>query len=398
MLRGKKILLGVCGSIAAYKSAMLTRLLIKEGAEVKIIMTEAASHFITPLTLSTLSKNPVFTQFYKNDTGEWHSHVDLGLWADLFLIAPLSANTMATLAHGICNNLLSATYLSARCPVMLAPAMDVDMFQHRATQDNIQRLREYGNQILETGYGELASGLSGEGRMLEPEEIVKSIETLFSHKPLQGYKAMVTAGPTYEPIDPVRFLGNHSSGKMGFAIAHTLADAGAQVNLISGPTNQQVCHTAVKLHRIQTAQEMFTVAGRLYPESQVNVFAAAVADYRPSNRLIEKHKKNDDNWQLQLESNPDIALELGKIKKANQLNVGFALETTDELENARQKLKNKTFDFIVLNSLNDQGAGFMHDTNRIKIIDKDNKIEDFELKDKNSVAKDIVNKIIDQLA
>lgn len=396
MLRGKKILLGVCGSIAAYKSALLTRLLIKEGAEVKVIMTEAASHFITPLTLSTLSKNPVLLDFYQKDTGEWQSHVDLGLWADLFLIAPLSANTMASLANGICNNLLTAVYLSARCPVMHAPAMDVDMFQHPATRQNLEKLKSFSNQVLASGYGELASGLTGEGRMLEPEQILNEIQKSFNQNlPLNGIKTMVTAGPTHEAIDPVRYLGNHSSGKMGFAIAETLAAAGAIVELISGPVGLSSSHPNIHLQKVTSADEMYQACNKVYQQSKINVFAAAVADYKPTQQFEQKVKKGIDNLEIALQKNKDIAAECGENKKENQIHVGFALETENELDNAFLKLKKKNFDIIVLNSLQDAGAGFAHDTNKIKIIDKNNKIKDFELKDKYNVAKDIVNEIID---
>jgi len=396
MLRGKKILLGVCGSIAAYKSALLTRLLIKEGAEVKIIMTEAASHFITPLTLSTLSKNPVLLDFYKKETGEWQSHVNLGLWADLFLIAPLSANTMASLANGICNNLLQAVYLSARCPVMLAPAMDLDMFKHPATRKNWLTLQSFGNNLLASGYGELASGLTGEGRMLEPDEILVEVKKVFSRQqPLAGIQAMVTAGPTHEAIDPVRYLGNHSSGKMGYAIATQLANAGARVHLISGPTNLSVHHPNITISNVSSADEMYQASKKAFFKSKLNVFAAAVADYKPTQAFTQKLKKGMDNLEIALKKNIDIAFSCGKEKQAGQINIGFALETENELDNAYLKLKKKNFDLIVLNSLNDAGAGFAHDTNKIKIIDKNNKIKDFELKDKNSVAKDIVNEIID---
>lgn len=395
MLRGKKILLGVCGSIAAYKSALLTRLLIKEGAEVKVIMTEAASHFITPLTLSTLSKNPVLLDFYKKDTGEWQSHVDLGLWADLLLIAPLSANTMASFANGTCNNLISAVYLSARCPVMLAPAMDVDMFQHPSTRQNLQKLQSYGNQVLDSSYGELASGLTGEGRMLEPEQILLEVQQHFHYnKPLAGVKALVTAGPTHEAIDPVRYLGNHSSGKMGFALAEQLANAGAEVTLVSGPVNLKPRHPGIKLNRVTSAEEMFDQCKQIYSQVQLSIFAAAVADYKPTRQFEQKLKKGMENPEIALQKNIDIAATLGKIKNDGQLNIGFALETENELDNAFMKLKKKNFDLIVLNSLRDAGAGFAYDTNKIKIIDKDNKIKEFELKDKYNVAKDIVNEII----
>jgi len=395
MLRGKKILLGVCGSIAAYKSALLTRLLVKEGAEVKLIMTKAASHFITPLTLSTLSKNPVLLDFYKRETGEWQSHVELGLWADLFLIAPLSANTMASMANGICNNLLTAVYLSARCPVMLAPAMDLDMFQHPATRKNLQTLQSFGNHVLASGYGELASGLTGEGRMLEPEEILVEVNKIFLHRqPLAGIEVMVTTGPTHEAFDPVRYLGNHSSGKMGYAIATQLADAGAQVHLISGPTNLNLHHPNINISNVSSADEMYQACKKVFFKTKLNVFAAAVADYKPAQPFKQKIKKGMENLEIALEKNIDIAMACGKEKQADQINIGFALETENELDNAYLKLKKKNFDLIVLNSLNDAGAGFAHDTNKIKIIDKNNKIKDFELKDKNSVAKDIVKEII----
>ena len=394
MLQGKKILLGVTGSIAAYKTAHLTRLLIRQGAEVRVIMTPSAPDFITPLTLSTLSKSPVLIQFQKNETGEWNNHVDLALWADVMLIAPASANTLAKMAHGICDNLLLATYLSARCPVLFAPAMDLDMLQHPATRISLAKLEKFGNRIIEPGFGELASGLVGQGRMAEPEEIITQLEGLFSQKKkLTGKKALVTAGPTYEPIDPVRFIGNHSSGKMGFAIAEALAQEGAFVDLVSGPTHEHTTKSGIILHRVTSAEEMFDKCHKLFPTADITILSAAVADYKPLRKADHKIKKTAGNLMLELTKTHDIAAELGKMKKNGQIIVGFALETENEKNNAERKLVAKNFDFIVLNSLNDAGAGFGHDTNKIEIIGKDGSHE-FPLKSKKEVAKDIVCTII----
>lgn len=397
MLRGKKIILGVTGSIAAYKSAVLTRLLVKSGAEVKVIMTASAHDFITPLTLSTLSRNPVLTQFVKDASGQWNNHVDLGLWADAIVIAPASANTIAKMAHGQCDNLLLAVYLSARCPVFLAPAMDLDMLQHPATRTNLATLVEYGNHIIDPDHGELASGLVGRGRMSEPEEILGQLERFFSGGQLEGKQVLVTAGPTYEAIDPVRFIGNHSSGKMGFAIAEELAQQGALVNLVTGPTQQHTDHPNIRVIKVTSADQMLEKSLQYFPECNIAVLAAAVADYKPEKVAEQKIKKNGENMTIALTRTPDIAASLGKMKQAGQIIVGFALETEHERDNAFKKLESKNFDFIVLNSLNDQGAGFGHDTNKITIINRRHEVTEFELKNKKAVARDIVGTIIENV-
>ena len=395
MLGGKKILLGVCGSIAAYKSASLVRLLIKAGAEVQVVMTRAATEFITPLTLSTVSKREVLIDFHEGEGQLWNNHVDLGLWADIMLIAPASANTMAKCSQGICDNLLTAVYLSARCPVYWAPAMDLDMYQHPSTQENIQRFRDFGNQIIDARYGELASGLVGKGRMAEPEELVNILlSQLSEHLPLRGKKALVTAGPTYEEIDPVRFIGNYSSGKMGFALAEQLENQGAEVILVSGPTSIKTNSTSIDIRRVKSAQEMYEMVSSVFANCDLAIFAAAVADFTPLKKSDSKIKKSADAPEIPLKSTKDIAYEMGKIKKDHQITVGFALETNDEENNASVKLSKKNFDFIVLNSLNDDGAGFAHDTNKITIIDRDNNLVKFELKSKMEVAHDIVQHII----
>ena len=396
MLEGKNILLGVCGSIASYKSAILTRLLVKAGANVKVIMTRDATHFITPLTLSTLSKNPVSVEYFKADTGEWNNHVELGLWADVFLVAPASANTLAKLAHGLCDNLLTASYLSAKCPVYFAPAMDLDMWKHHATQENIKKLQSFGNILIRPVFGELASGLVGEGRMAEPEEIVDFLTNeLKTALPLSGKKALVTAGPTYEAIDPVRFIGNHSSGKMGFAIAEELSRQGADVTLITGPTSLQLTGNAIKRIDVLSSCEMEKEVVALFPENQITVMSAAVADYRPKLVAREKIKKEESAFSIDLVKTTDILSKIGEVKGSNQLLVGFALETTDEEANAEKKLLKKNLDFIVLNSLRDEGAGFKGDQNKITIIDRHLNKEIFELKSKKEVAADICRKIIE---
>jgi len=395
MLGGKKILLGVCGSIAAYKSASLVRLLIKAGAEVQVVMTQAATEFITPLTLSTVSKREVLIDFHDGEGQVWNNHVDLGLWAEVMVIAPASANTMAKCSQGICDNLLTAVYLSARCPVYWAPAMDMDMYRHPSTQKNLLRFKEFGDQVIEAKYGELASGLVGTGRMAEPEEITELLENHFdSNNPLAGKKAMVTAGPTYEEIDPVRFIGNYSSGKMGYAIAQQLANLGASVTLVSGPTSLELEDPNIELIKVKDAEEMYRAVSNVFPNCDIGIFAAAVADYTPSQKSHKKIKKTADIREIKVKATSDIALEMGKLKKEHQFTVGFALETDDEEENAIKKLKKKNLDFIVLNSLSDEGAGFAHDTNRITIIDGDNNPIKFELKSKKDVAHDIVQHIL----
>lgn len=398
MLTKKKILLGVSGSIAAYKSAVLARLLVKAGAEVKVVMTPAAHHFITPLTLSTLSKNPVLTDFVKDQSGEWNNHVDLGLWADVFLIAPASANTLAKMANGLCDNLLLAVYLSCRSKVFFAPAMDLDMLQHPSTQANIKKLEAFGNRLIAPTFGELASGLTGTGRMAEPEEIVETLNRYFEeHSMLKGKNVLVTAGPTHEAIDPVRFIGNHSSGKMGFAIAEALADQGAHVNLITGPTNLHTKHPGISVKAITSAEEMHQACIALFPSSDITVLSAAVADYKPAVKADQKIKKKEEAMTIELTKTHDIAASLGKMKHNGQIIVGFALETEQERTNALKKLESKNFDLIVLNSLNDKGAGFGHDTNKITIIDRQQKLKTFDLKSKKEVANDIVHAILEKL-
>ena len=395
MLRGKNILVGVTGSIAAYKSAILIRSLVKEGAVVKVIMTPSASDFISPLTLSTLSKNPVNLSFFDSKSGKWASHVELGLWANLYIIAPATANSIAKFANGICEDLLAAVYLSARCPVFVAPAMDLDMYRHSATTDNIATLKGYGNRIINADHGELASGLVGEGRMAEPEKIVQIIDEFFNaDQPLKGKNVLVTAGPTYEAIDPVRFIGNHSSGKMGYAIAEELAEKGANVNLVSGPSQQTTEHPNISKHAVVTADEMYDVSQRFFNTADIIVLAAAVADYKPIVKAAEKIKKKEKSTSLELTKTVDIAATLGKQKKNGQFIVGFALETENELANALGKIQKKNFDLIVLNSLKDKGAGFGYDTNKITIIDKKGALKEFDLKSKKEVASDIVNEII----
>lgn len=389
MLKGKKILLAVCGSIAAYKTAFFVRLLIKEGANVKVVMTESAKDFISPLTLATLSKNPVNSTYFDKDSGVWNNHVELGLWADLMIIAPLSANTLGKMANGICDNLLLATYLSAKCPVMVAPAMDLDMYQHPSTQANLERLKSYGNEVIQAEFGELASGLVGQGRMAEPEELLALVKKKFSlHQALNEKKVLITSGPTHEAIDPVRFIGNHSSGKMGVAISNAFRNAGAEVTVISGPSTHKPDN--VNVISVNSAQEMLEEVDKLYTQSDIVVFAAAVADFRPANPQSSKIKKKEDSLTIDLIQNPDIAYEIGQ-KKNGQFHIGFALETNDESSNAREKLKKKNFDLIVLNSLNDIGAGFQGDTNRVTFFDKNNKEIKFELKSKSEVAADIVD-------
>lgn len=395
MLSGKNIILGICGSIAAYKSALLVRLLVKAGANVQVVMTPDATNFITPLTLSTLSKKPVLVDYFIPETGEWNNHVELGLWADALIIAPASANTLAKMAGGQSDNLLTAVYLSAKCPVYFAPAMDLDMWKHPATQENVQKLQTYGNILISPGKGELASGLFGEGRMAEPEEIVAFIEDEIKKKlPLNKQKILVTAGPTYEAIDPVRFIGNHSSGKMGFAIAEQLALMGAEVTLVAGPTSLEA-DKAIKRINVTSAAEMLEACLKEYKNSKACIMSAAVADYTPVNVSAQKIKKKDQVLDIELKSTTDILKTLGEQKRNGQLLVGFALETNDEEQNAIDKLKKKNLDFIVLNSLNDAGAGFKTDTNKVTIIDHNLKKTTFELKSKDEVAKDICNKVVE---
>lgn len=397
-LEGRKIVLAVTGSIAAYKSAHLVRLLVKEGADVKVLMTPAAHDFITPLTLSTLSKNPVLTAFTEGSQGEWNNHVELGLWADIMIIAPLSANTLGKMVQGICDNLVLATYLSARCPVVVAPAMDLDMLQHPSTRQNLETISRFGNYMVEPGIGELASGLIGKGRMAEPEEIVEYLIAFFQQQNrLRGKTALVTAGPTHEAIDPVRFIGNNSTGKMGFAIAEALAASGAEVSLVSGPTHLTAGHPRISLTRVTTAQEMFEACQQKFPASQIAVLSAAVADYRPVKRADSKIKKTDQALTLELTQNPDIAAELGRQKKVGQFMVGFALETDNEKINAEKKLASKNLDLIVLNSLRDEGAGFGYDTNKITVMGRQPFLREFPLKSKKQVARDIVDTIIEHV-
>ena len=394
MLSNKNIILGVCGSIAAYKSALLVRSLIKAGANVKVILTKTASNFITPLTLSTLSKNPVYTQYFEAETGVWSNHVELGLWADYMIIAPASANTIGKMANGLCDNLLTAVYLSAKCPVFFAPAMDLDMWKHESTQENINRLKSFGNTIIAPNSGELASGLVGEGRMAEPDEIVSFLNNeIIKHLPLFGKKAVITAGPTYEAIDPVRFIGNHSSGKMGFALAEQMVALGATVVLITGPTAEI---TKVKLNRIDvtSAAEMLEACTANFKDSDITIMSAAVADYTPVEVADHKIKKKAEGFTISLKKTVDILATLGQNKKSGQLLVGFALETENEEFYAKKKLQKKNLDLIVLNSLNDNGAGFKTDTNKITIFNSELEKISFDTKSKTDVAKDICAEIL----
>lgn len=398
VLKGKKILLGVTGGIAAYKTASLVRLFIKAGAHVQVVMTPASKDFVTPLTLSTLSKNPVFSEFYneEDENALWNNHVELGLWADLMLIAPATANTLAKMANGNCDNLLMATYLSAKCPVYFAPAMDLDMYKHPTSIDNFHKLQLFGNIMIPAESGELASGLSGEGRMAEPEHIISFLENDILQKlPLKGKKILITAGPTYEAIDPVRFIGNHSSGKMGFDLANEAALLGAEVILISGPTHLNADNSGIKLIRVQSAQEMFEQCHLYFDSVDVAIAAAAVADYKPKVVANQKIKKTENIFSIELEKTKDILASLGEVKK-QQFLIGFALETENEIAHAKLKIQKKNLDLIVLNSLNDAGAGFGKATNKVTFIDKSFRIEPMPLKSKEEVAKDILNKIIQQ--
>jgi phosphopantothenoylcysteine decarboxylase/phosphopantothenate--cysteine ligase len=401
MLKGKHILIGVTGGIAAYKTATIIRLLVKDGAEVKVLMTNNAKEFITPLTFATLSKNPVLTEFFNSENGNWNSHVDLGLWADIYLIAPATANSIAKMATGIADNLLLTTYLSARCHIMIAPSMDMDMLKHPATIINIETLKAFGNSILEPSSGELASGLTGKGRMAEPEEIVKEIKDFFtkkkSYKPLKGKRILINAGPTREPIDPVRYISNYSTGKMGIALADAAVEYGANVELVLGPVESSPLNSLIKITNVTTAATMAAECMSKFPDCDITILSAAVADFTPEEVKGKKIKKDGNNLVLKLKSTADIAEILGKTKKSSQIIAGFALETNNEIENAKEKLFRKNMDLIVLNSLKDNGAGFGYDTNKITIIDKYNNIDKFELKSKEEAAKDILNKIISMI-
>ena len=400
VLKGKNVLLGISGGIAAYKTASLVRLIIKAGAHVQVVMTPASVDFVTPLTLSTLSKNPVFSTFYdkEDENATWNNHVELALWADIMLIAPATANTISKMASGTCDNLLMATYLSAKCPVYFAPAMDLDMYIHPTSINNFETLKAFGNTIIPAESGELASGLSGEGRMAEPENILQFIENdILSKLPLKGKRVLITAGPTYEAIDPVRFIGNHSTGKMGYDIATAAANLGAEVVLISGPTHLQLNHSLITIIRVTSADEMYDAAHKFFSSSDIFIAAAAVADYKPKNVALQKIKKEENTFTLELEKNKDILLSLGQIKK-NQFLIGFALETENEIENAKSKIQKKNLDVIVLNSLNDEGAGFGKPTNKVTFIDKDFNIFENTLKPKELVAEDIVNLIVKKYA
>ena len=394
MMKGKKIVLGITGSIAAYKAAVLTRGLIKKGAEVQIVITPAGKEFITPITLSALTSKPVISEFFAQRDGTWHSHVDLGLWANAMVIAPATASTIGKMAHGIADNMLVTTYLSMKAPVFIAPAMDLDMFAHPSTQHNLDILRSYGNHIIEPASGELASHLVGKGRMEEPEKIIEVLEAFFSRRQdLQGKKVMITAGPTYEKIDPVRFIGNYSSGKMGYALAEACAERGAEVTLVSGPVNREVIHPNIKRINVESAAEMYQAAVKNYEDADAGILCAAVADFTPEVTAEQKIKREKDDLILRLKPTQDIAAALGKQKRPEQRLVGFALETNDEVSHAQDKLKRKNFDFIVLNSLNDKGAGFRYDTNKIAIIDRDG-ITAYPLKPKTEVATDIIDKLV----
>jgi len=394
MLENKKIVLGITGSIAAYKACVLVRLLIKKGAEVQVVMTPAAKEFITPLTLATLTQKPVVSEFFDRRDGSWHSHVSLGLWADAMLIAPASASTIGKMANGIADNMLVTTYLSMRAPVFVAPAMDLDMYAHPSTQGNLKRLQSYGNHIIEPGTGFLASKLEGKGRMEEPERIVEALEQYFSkQQKLKGKKVLITAGPTYEKIDPVRFIGNYSSGKMGFALAEVCAEQGAEVTLVCGPVVLQAKHPAIRRIDVESAAEMYEEATKCFPKADIAILCAAVADFTPKTTADRKIKRKGDNLKLELQPTQDIAAALGAIKKKRQMLVGFALETDNELKNAQDKLERKNLDFIVLNSLQDKDAGFRVDTNKVTIIDRHHGIMAYDTKTKRQVAEDIVERI-----
>ncbi len=401
MLKGKHILIGVTGGIAAYKTATIIRLLVKDGAEVKVLMTDHAKEFITPLTLATLSKNPVLSEFYNPENGDWNSHVELGIWADLFLIAPATANSIAKMANGIADNLLLTTYFSARCPVFVAPSMDLDMLNHPATIINTETIKAFGNIILDPATGELASGLTGKGRMAEPEEIVKEINNFFlkkkRDKPLTGKHLLINAGPTREPLDPVRFISNYSSGKMGIALADRAYEYGATVDLVLGPVGISPVSSGINIINVTTAASMASECISRFPDCDIAILSAAVADFTPRTTAKKKIKKDNDGLVLKLKPTTDIAYELGKRKNHLQLLTGFALETDNELVNAREKLVRKNFDLIVLNSLGEDGAGFEYSTNKITLIDKNNNIDKFEVKSKDEVAKDILDKIVSMI-
>jgi len=393
MLRGKKIILGVTGSIAAYKAASLVRLLVKQGVEVKVLMTPLAKEFITPLTLATLSNNPILVDFFNPENGDWNSHVDLGLWADAYIIAPATANTIGKMVNGVADNLLLTTYLSAKCPVFVAPAMDLDMFAHPSTKRNLQTLKSFGNQIIEPVVGQLASGLEGKGRMEEPENIVRFIDDYFTPKKMAGKKILITAGPTYEKIDPVRYIGNFSSGKMGFALAESCARQGAEVTLIAGPVKLSARHQNIKRIDVDSAEEMYKAVMNRFEKMDGAILCAAVADFTPVHKLKSKIKREKDNLQLELKPTHDIAAAVGKLKRGEQFVVGFALESENEEKNAIGKMERKNFDFIVLNSLQDHDSGFGFDTNKVSIIHRSGLTKRYELKSKLDVADDIVNEI-----
>ncbi len=393
-LQGKKIIIGISGGIAAYKIPLLIRLLKKNGAEVRVMMTPSAHDFVTPVTLATLSQNPVATDFIKNNGGQWNNHVEWGTWANLILIAPATANTLSKMAHGQADNFLLAVYLSARCPVYIAPAMDLDMYAHPSTLENIEKLKSFGNHIIPATIGELASGLTGAGRMEEPGKIFEIIQNHFDKGPLKGKKVLVTAGPTYEAIDPVRFIGNHSSGKMGIAIAEQAAELGADVKLVLGPTDLRPANHNISIIPVISAEEMYQAVMKEFPSSDITIMSAAVADFTPRKKALHKIKKTGDTLNIELKRTKDILNELGKQKKEEQILIGFAMETQNEMENALQKLKKKNLDMIVLNSLNEKDAGFKHDTNKVTIINKDGNIKKFPLKTKKEVASDLFKEIL----
>lgn len=396
-LKGKKILLAISGGIAAYKMNYLVRDFVKKGAEVKVILTPSAENFVTKVTLSTLSKNAVYSDFY-DQNGTWNSHVELALWADVLLVAPCTANTLAKMVHGICDNLVIATYMSAKCPVFIAPAMDLDMYAHPSTKENLEKAERFGHHIMPAEFGELASGLEGQGRLAEPETILQKIEDFFAQnqsKNLEGKTVLITAGPTYEAIDPVRFIGNHSSGKMGFSLAEEAVKRGAKVILISGPTSQKTSNKNIEIHRITSAKEMYDEVFKYYEKVDIAIASAAVADYAPKIVAKEKIKKSEEEFTIELVKNPDILKTMGE-KKTHQFLVGFALETQNEEENAKSKLQKKNLDMIVLNSLRDEGAGFQKDTNKVKILTHSEQKE-FSLKSKDEVAKDILDFVETQL-